>query len=41
LDKIFAFRLGDEGLELRSGEGVNESSFGNDEEEHLGAGEDG
>ena len=41
LDEILAFRLSNEGLELRSGEGVDESSLGDNEEEDLGAGEDG
>ena len=41
LDEILAFGLSDEGLELRSGESVDESSLGDDEEEDLSASEDG
>jgi len=37
LDEVLAFRLGDEGLELGGGEGVDEACFGDDEEENLGA----
>lgn len=40
LNEILAFRLSDERLELRCGEGVDETSFRNDEEKHLGASED-
>lgn len=32
LDEVLAFRLSDEGLKLRCGEGVDESSLGHDEE---------
>jgi hypothetical protein len=39
LDKVLALWLGDEGLELCGGESVDETSFGDDEEEDLGAGE--
>lgn len=38
LDEVLAFWLGDQGLELRGREGVNEPSFGNNEEQDLGAG---
>jgi hypothetical protein len=37
LDKVLAFRLGDEGLEFGGCEGVDEAGFGDDEEEDLGA----
>lgn len=37
LDKILAFGLGDEGLELCGCESVDETCFGDDEEEDLGA----
>ena len=32
LDEVLAFRLRDEWLELRCGEGVDETSLGDDEE---------
>jgi hypothetical protein len=35
LDEVLAFGLGDEGLELCSSEGVDETCFGDDEEEDL------
>ena len=41
LDEIFALGLGDEGLELGGGEGVDEAGLGHDEQEDLGAGEGG
>lgn len=41
LDEVLAFGFGYEGLELRGGEGVDEAGLGDDEEEDLGAGEDG
>ena len=41
LDEILAFRLGDEGLELRRSEGVHEAGLGHDEQEDLRAGESG
>lgn len=39
MDKIFALRLSDKGLKLRSSEGVYEAGFGNDEEKDLSTGE--
>jgi hypothetical protein len=39
LDEVLAFRLGDERLELGGGEGVDQTSLGDDEEEDLCAGE--
>ena len=41
LDEVLALGLGDEGLELRSGEGVDEAGLGDDEQEDLRAGEGG
>lgn len=41
LDEVLAFGLGDEWLELGGGEGVDEASLGDDQQQHLGAGEDG
>lgn len=41
LDEVFALGLGDEGLQLGGGEGVDEAGLGDDEQEHLGAGEGG
>jgi hypothetical protein len=38
LDKILAFRLSDEGLELCGGESIYQTSFGHDEEQDLSAG---
>lgn len=40
LNEILAFWLGDERLEFRCGEGVDETGFRNDEKKHLGASED-
>ena len=37
LDEVLAFRLCDKRLELGCGEGVDETGFGDDEEEHLSA----
>ena len=39
LDEVLALGLGDEGLELGSGECVHETGLGDDKEQHLGAGE--
>ena len=41
MDKIFALRLGDEGLQFRCRKGVHKTGFGDDKEEDLGAGEGG
>jgi hypothetical protein len=41
LDEVLAFGLCDEGLKFGGGEGVDETGLGDDEEEDLGAGEDG
>ncbi len=41
LDEILAFWLRHEWLELWGGEGVDESGFGHDKKEDLGAGQDG
>lgn len=41
LDKILALSLGDEWLELRSGEGVDQASLGDNEQQDLGAGQNG
>ena len=41
LDEVLALGLGDEGLELGSGECVHETGLGDDKEQHLGAGESG
>lgn len=40
LDEVLALGLGDERLQLGRGEGVDEAGLGDDEEQHLGAGED-
>jgi len=40
LNKILAFWLCDEWLELGCREGVNETGLGDDKQEDLGAGED-
>jgi hypothetical protein len=40
LNEILALGLCDEGLQLGRGEGVNQASFGDDEQQNLGAGED-
>ena len=40
LDEILSLRLRDERLELGCGEGVDETSLGDDKEEHLSASED-
>ena len=39
LDEVLAFSLGHERLELGGGKGVDETSFGDDKEKHLCAGE--
>ena len=39
LDEVFAFWLGDEGLELGSGESIYEPRLGDDEQEDLRAGQ--
>ena len=41
LDQILPFGLGDERLQFRSGEGVDQTSLGDDEEKDLSACEDG
>jgi hypothetical protein len=41
LDEVLALGFGNEGLELRRGEGVDEAGFGHDKQQHLRAGEDG
>ena len=41
LDKVLALGLGDEGLELGGGEGIDETCLGDDEEEDLCASEGG
>lgn len=41
LNQILALWLGDERLELRSGEGVDEARLRHDKKQDLGAGEDG
>lgn len=41
LNQVLAFRLGDERLELGGGEGIDQSRFGDHEQEDLGAREDG
>lgn len=41
LDEVLALGLGHQRLQLRCGEGVDESSLRDDEQQHLGAGEDG
>lgn len=41
LNEVFAFGFGDERLQLGGGKGVDESGFGDHEEEDLGAGQDG
>jgi hypothetical protein len=40
LDQVLALGLGDQRLELGSGEGVDETSLGDDEQKDLGASED-
>lgn len=40
LDQILALGLGNQRLELRRRECIDEASFGHDEEEHLGACQD-
>jgi len=40
LDEVLSFWLRDERLELGCGEGVDETSLGDDKEEHLSASED-
>jgi hypothetical protein len=41
LDKVFALRLCDKGLEFCGGEGVDEAGLGDNQEEDLCAGESG
>lgn len=41
LDQVLAFGLCDERLQFGGGECVDEAGFRHDQEEHLGAGEDG
>lgn len=40
LNEILTLGLGDERLQLWSGEGVDQTRLGDDEQEDLGAGED-
>ncbi len=40
LDQILAFGLGNQRLELGSGEGIDQASLRDDQEEHLRASED-
>lgn len=40
LDQVLALGLGDQWLELRGGECVDETRFGDDQKEHLGASKD-
>ena len=40
LNKVLAFGLCDEGLQLGRGEGVDQASLGDDEQQNLSAGED-
>lgn len=41
LDEVLALGFGDQRLELGSGEGVDKSGLGDDEQKHLGASQDG
>ena len=41
LNKVLAFWLGDQRLELRGGEGVDQTGLGDNEQQDLGAGQDG
>jgi hypothetical protein len=41
LDEILTLGFGDERLQFRGGEGVDKTGLGDDEQQHLGAGEDG
>lgn len=41
LDEVLALGLGDQRLELRGGEGVDETGFRHDKQKDLSAGEDG
>lgn len=41
LNEVLAFWLGDQRLELRGGEGVDQTSLGDDEQQDLGTGQDG
>lgn len=41
LNEVLAFGLGDKWLELRRGECVDQASLGDDQKEHLCAGENG
>jgi hypothetical protein len=41
LNEVLSLGFGDEWLQLRGGEGVDETGLGDDEQQHLGAGEDG
>lgn len=41
LDEVLALRLGDQGLELGGGEGVDEAGLGHDEKQDLCASEGG
>jgi hypothetical protein len=40
LYKVFTLGLGDEGLQLGCGKGVNKTRLGYDEQQYLGAGQD-
>ena len=41
LNQVLALGLGDQWLKLGSGEGVDQTSLRDDQQEHLSAGEDG
>lgn len=41
LDQVLALGLGHQRLELGGGESIDETGLGNDQEQHLGAGQDG
>jgi hypothetical protein len=41
LDEVLALGLGDERLQLGGGECVDKTGLGDDQQQHLGAGEDG
>lgn len=40
LNQVLALSLGDERLQLGGGEGVDKAGLGDDQQEHLSAGED-
>ena len=41
LNQVLALRLGDQWLELRGGKGIDQAGLGHDQQQHLGACEDG